>query len=336
MLGDRRIHERTPCMIGAVVRGDEGTTRRMALADVSEGGAFLPTGEPMRPGRRLQLEFTHPETGRVVQVGARVARRVGARGTQAGGNGLYFEQSLSELREERRLAHRERCNINSKVRAGTQTVNGALEDISETGALLNTPLAMRIGFRLRVVFRHPRTGNPVVTWAEVMRGPLPLPDGGTGYGVRFDQSLSELASDRQAPAAASSVGPTAFELTDGFDFTQLGERDFERHGLSRRAQVHVVDSAGAAEVVGGARRELLLSSSVPVHAGQHVSASIRRTSGRPLVVTGVVAQVGDELLGSGRPGFVLSIRGFAHTVDQGDWATFISWLKVRSFGMPLH
>ena len=333
MSNDRRIHDRTPCMIGAVLRGPNGQERPVALSDVSEGGAFLPTGAPMRPGSRVEIAFPHPETGRPVQVGARVARRVlNATGEDAIGNGLYFERSLSALQDERRGAPRERCQINSKVRTGDQTVNGALEDISDTGALLSTHMVLAIGSHLRVIFRHPTNGTPIVTWAEVARGPLELPSGGRGYGLRFDVTQDDLGD---AVAHAIEQRPRGVALKGGHDLTALTDAELAEHDVGRWVRMHEGEAICGAELLAASKTELFVASRHVPGAGSTVSIAVPSASNpqaEPIVVCGVVTQVG----GPAQPGFLLSVRRFARHEDKTAWASFIRGLTTRSYGRPLH
>ncbi len=75
MSANRRTNDRIACHIGVVVNDGRGS-RRLALTDLSEHGAFLRSEQPLRPGTKLDLSFPHPRTGRQVNISARVARRV--------------------------------------------------------------------------------------------------------------------------------------------------------------------------------------------------------------------------------------------------------------------
>ena len=82
---------------------------------------------------------------------------------------------------------------------------------------------MAQGTQMRIAFRHPRTGAAVMTWAMVVRGPIPLDTGGFGYGVCFDETLTEL-SDERPPAPGPAAASTAVDLLcSGFDVSTVSD-----------------------------------------------------------------------------------------------------------------
>jgi hypothetical protein len=332
MSANRRTNDRIACHIGVVVNDGHGGSRRLALTDLSEHGAFLRNDAPLRPGSKLDLSFPHPRTGQPVNISARVARRVVSPPGQpaAPGNGLYFEQDLGRFESERRTDHRDSCTIFSKVQLNGRTSNACLEDISEGGGLLRAEAALAIGAQMRVAFRHPRTKAAVMTWALVVRGPIPLEAGGYGYGVCFDETLTELAQDSSSVPMVPSTGKDL--LCSGYDVTSVSDDALGRQGLTRRVRIYGPDGQSGGELVAVSRTEFVIRCSSLPAKGSRVTVGVRRPAGRgvkPMLVYGTIRRVGPCLIGGRSSGFILTIEGFAKPDEEASLRTLLSCLKVR-------
>ncbi len=331
MSANRRTNDRIACHIGVVVNDGRGS-RRLALTDLSEHGAFLANDQPLRPGSKLDLSFPHPRTGRQVNISARVARRVVSPPGRpvSPGNGLYFEQDLGRFESERRTDHRDPCTIFSKVQLNGRTSNACLEDISEGGGLLRAEAALAVGAQMRIAFRHPRTKAAVMTWALVVRGPIPLEAGGYGYGVCFDETLTELARDSSSNPMVASTGKDL--LCSGYDVASLSDDALARQELTRRARVYGPDGQSGGELVAVSRTEFVIGCTALPPKGSTVTVGVRRPPGRgvkPMLVYGKVRRVGPCLIGGTKSGFILTIEGFAQKDEQASLRTLLSCLKVR-------
>ncbi len=332
MSANRRTNDRIACHIGVVVKDGRGGSRRLALTDLSEHGAFLNNDRPLRPGSKLDLSFPHPRTGRQVNISARVARRVTSppgRPTTPG-NGLYFEQDLGRFESERRTDSRDACTIFSKVQLNGRTSNACLEDISEGGGLLRAEGALAVGAQMRIAFRHPRTKAAVMTWALVVRGPIPLEAGGYGYGVCFDETLTELAHDSSTSPMVASTGKDL--LCSGYDVTSVSDESLGQTGLTRRARIYGPDGQTGGELLAVSRTEFVIGCTSLPSKGSRVTVGVRRPQGRgvkPMLVYGKVRRVGPCLIGGRSSGFILSIEGFANEDEEASLRTLLSCLKVR-------
>ncbi len=333
MLGDRRQEDRIPCRIGAVMSDGTGERMHLSVTDLSEGGAFVPTKDPMRPGSRVELSFEHPTTGEKIEVVARVARRVLARPgrNEKSGNGLYFEERITRFRDERRAAERQLCNVAAELHAGAHETDGHLVDVSEGGALLVTSERMQVGAVIRLVFPHPRNGNPVDTWGVVVRGPLPAPDGKRGYGVCFDESLTELEEvggggwkrNERTGMLSPRLPP------DGHDLSCVSDADLVRRLMTRRVLVAGV----ARRLVLAGKKELLVECGALPGKGQEMTLELDRpkSSGLgPIRITGRVRRAGAAAVEGWKPGFVLKIDRFENPAEAEAYRDFVAWLAVRA------
>ena len=331
MLGDRRQGDRIPCRIGAVMCDETGERLQLHVTNLSEEGAFVPTKEPIRPGSKVRLSFEHPTSGRQVDVEARVARRVLARPGRDDkpGNGLYFEQPLSRFRDERRGAERRACDIRSELHVGAHEVAGHLADISEGGALLVTRERMQIGAVIRLAFSHPGTCAQVETWGVVVRGPRAAEDGQRGYGVCFDESLSELASGGSWERNEKTGMLSPRLAPQGHELSFVSDADLVREQMTRKVRV-----AGTLHrlVLAGSTELLVECGSLP-GKGQWMAIELIRPGGSALAdiqIYGRVRRAGATAVEGWKPGFTLQIDGFGHPRMAEDYRAFVRWLGTRS------
>ncbi len=337
MLGDRRQADRIACRIGAVMLDDAtGAALALDLTDISEGGAFVHNEQPVRPGSRIKLRFEHPKTGRRIEVEGRVARRVLGRPDreEETGNGVYFDRPLSRFDAERRGAERKACKLHSTLHIGAMEAASTLEDISEGGALLRTSAEMQIGAVIRLQFRHPHTGKEADTWALVVRGPLALPDGGRGFGVCFDETLSELAGGdswerNEKTGMLSPKLPPQGERVHNWSDEALAEQ-----GMTRR--VIFVDEHGGrhrGSLILAGRTELLVQCEALPGKGARLALGLRRPRGTgldPIRIFGRVRRAGGTTVHGWRPGFVVAFDRFGSEDEELDWRAFVAWLESRA------
>ncbi len=84
---ERRRHQRFELHLPVTVVGDHG---RAALRDISEGGLFIETSEPLPLGDALPLRLVHPESGDELAVRCQVVRHVHDQHGALLGLGLRF------------------------------------------------------------------------------------------------------------------------------------------------------------------------------------------------------------------------------------------------------
>lgn len=90
---EQREDERIPCLI-AVDYADRNRVYHDFIQDLSKGGVFIETREPLAVGERISLTFAMPASQNHFKVSGKIVR------VAADGVGIQFENKLSKYQEE--------------------------------------------------------------------------------------------------------------------------------------------------------------------------------------------------------------------------------------------
>lgn len=90
---EQRSDERIPCLI-AVDYSDQKRVYHDFIQDLSKGGVFIETKEPLEIGERISLTFAMPATQNHFKISGKIVRAAKE------GIGIQFENKLSQYQEE--------------------------------------------------------------------------------------------------------------------------------------------------------------------------------------------------------------------------------------------
>ncbi len=90
---EQRDDERIPCLI-AVSYADQKRVYHDFIQDLSKGGVFIETREPLTVGEKISLTFAMPPTQSHFKISGKIVR------TTKEGVGIQFENKLSQYQEE--------------------------------------------------------------------------------------------------------------------------------------------------------------------------------------------------------------------------------------------